>query len=70
VHISGAAKGSILTYSVETIEGKTKLTEDHSLELSGFYKLLGLFITSSRMRREIVASLGNAKRILESQAQS
>jgi uncharacterized protein YndB with AHSA1/START domain len=70
LHISGAAKGSILTYSVETIEGKTKLTEDHSLELSGFYKLLGLFITSSRMRREIVASLGNAKRILESEAQS
>jgi uncharacterized protein YndB with AHSA1/START domain len=70
VHTSGPAKGSILTFSLETVEGKTRLTEVHSLELSGFYKLLRLFINSSRMRRYIAASLGNAKRMLESEAQS
>jgi uncharacterized protein YndB with AHSA1/START domain len=69
-HISGPTNGSILTYSVEIIEGKMRLTEDHGLKLSGFYKLLGLFITSSRMRREIAASLGNAKRMLESEPKS
>jgi uncharacterized protein YndB with AHSA1/START domain len=69
-HTSGPSKGTILTLSVETIEGKTRLTEDHDIKLNGFYKLLRLFITSSRIRKYLVVGLGNAKRILESEAKS
>jgi len=69
-HTSGPAKGSTLTNSVETVDGKTKLNWDEVLKLNGFYKLLGLFITSSRERRTVAAILENAKRILESEAKS
>jgi uncharacterized membrane protein len=68
VHTSGPMKGSIITESLENIEGKTRFTFSHDLKLSGFYKLLG--VMKGRMRREVVASLNNAKRILESKAKS
>jgi len=67
-HTSGPMKGSIMTESIENIEGKTRFTFSHDLKLSGFYKLLG--VMKGRMRREVVASLNNAKRILESEAKS
>ena len=64
---SGPGKGSTVTFSVEIIEGKTKFTKVDDLKFSGFYKLVGPFITPS-MRREVVAANGNLKRILESEA--
>ena len=67
-HTSGPMKGSIVTESIENIEGKTRFTFSHDLKLSGFYKLLG--VMKGRMRREVVAILNNAKRILESEAKS
>jgi carbon monoxide dehydrogenase subunit G len=69
-HTSGPFKGSKLTNSVETVDGKTRLNWDEVIKLNGFYKLLRVFITSSRERRTVVAILENAKRILESQVQS
>jgi uncharacterized protein YndB with AHSA1/START domain len=68
-HISGPLKGTIESDSVETIEGKTRFTRTADLRYSGFYKLVGPFITPS-MRRGVVASLGAAKRVLESEAKS
>jgi uncharacterized protein YndB with AHSA1/START domain len=69
-HTSGPMKGGIDTFSVEAIDGKTKLTEGGSYKLSGFYRLLGLFISSSRMRRGVEVTLNNAKRMLETEAPS
>ena len=68
VHTSGPMKGSIITESIENIEGKTRFTFSHDLKLSGFYKLLG--VMKGRMRREVVVILNNAKRILESETKS
>jgi len=67
-HTSGPMKGSIITESIENIDGKTRFTFSHDLKLSGFYKLLG--VMKGRMRREVVVILNNAKRILESEAKS
>jgi uncharacterized protein YndB with AHSA1/START domain len=67
-HTSGPMEGSIITFSIENIDGKTRFTFSHDLKLSGFYKLLG--VMKGRMRREVVAILNNAKRILESEAKS
>jgi uncharacterized protein YndB with AHSA1/START domain len=68
-HTSGPVKGSILTYRLETIEGKTRVTRTDDLKLSGFNKLLGPLVVR-RMKRGIAAGFGNLKRMLESQAQS
>jgi uncharacterized protein YndB with AHSA1/START domain len=66
---SGPIKGSTENSNVETIEGKTRFTRTGDVKFSGFYKLVGPFITP-RWRREYVASVGNLKRILESEAKS
>jgi uncharacterized protein YndB with AHSA1/START domain len=67
---SGPGKGTILTFSVETIEGKTRFTKaDDPLKFSGIYKLLGPFITPM-LKRESEAAVGNVKRVLESEAKS
>jgi uncharacterized membrane protein len=66
---SGVAKGTIGTYSMETIEGKTRFTATVDFKVNGFYKLIGPFIIRGE-RKEGVASLGNLKRILESETQS
>jgi len=66
---SGPAKGTIASYSMETIEGKTRFTSTGDFKFNGFYKLLGPFVTRGQ-RKEGVASIGNLKRILESEAQS
>jgi uncharacterized protein YndB with AHSA1/START domain len=68
-HISGPLKGTTERDSLETTEGKTRFTRTGDVKFSGIYKLLGPFITPS-MRRGVVASLSNAKRMLESEAQS
>jgi uncharacterized protein YndB with AHSA1/START domain len=65
-HTSGPVKGSIITFSMETIEGKTRFTNTSDLKFSGFYKLLG-FSLVPRMKKDTIDSLGNAKRILESE---
>jgi uncharacterized protein YndB with AHSA1/START domain len=66
-HISGPAKGSVATYNVETVEGKTRLTSTGDIKFNGFYKLAGPFVFRS-LRREEIAAIGNLKRILESEA--
>jgi uncharacterized protein YndB with AHSA1/START domain len=68
-HISGPAKGSIITFSMDTIGGKTKFTNTNDMKFSGFYKLFGSFFTPT-LRRAVVTSLGNLKHILESEEQS
>jgi len=68
---SGPMKGSQDSYSLETVEGKTRLTVVRDVKLSGVYRLLGPFI-AGRTRRDGEAhaktDLGDLKRILESQA--
>jgi uncharacterized protein YndB with AHSA1/START domain len=66
-HISGPLKGTTERDSLETIEaGKTRFTRTGDLKFRGFYKLVGPFIAPS-MRRGVVASLNNLKRMLESE---
>jgi hypothetical protein len=66
---SGPAKGTKQQFSMETIEGKTRLTRTFDLKYSGFYKLLGPFSTGM-LKREATADLENIKRMVESKAQS
>jgi uncharacterized protein YndB with AHSA1/START domain len=67
-HTSGVPKGTISTYSFETIGGgKTRLTGTVDLKVSGFYKLL-VPIVVSRLNKVGVESLNNVKRKLESEA--
>jgi uncharacterized protein YndB with AHSA1/START domain len=68
-HLSGPGKGSTITFNMDTVEGKTKFTSTNDMKFSGFYKLLGPFVTPS-LRRAVISSLDNAKRILESEAKS
>jgi uncharacterized protein YndB with AHSA1/START domain len=63
---SGPVRGSKLTYSVESMEGRTRLTTDLEMRLSGVWKLMYPILTRRRIRdREL--SVTNMKRILESQ---
>ena len=66
-HTSGPTKGSILTFSLEPIDGKTRLTWEHGLKFNGLYKLLGPFMSTSRIKKYMATSLANAKRILETE---
>ena len=66
---SGPIKGSIITMSLELVEGKTRFTETDDYKGSGFYKLLVPFMKGSG-KREAEARVGNIKRILESEAKS
>jgi|GEM_PF-2397434 uncharacterized protein YndB with AHSA1/START domain len=66
---SGPAKGSIVTFSMETIEGKTRFTSSNDLKYNGFYKLLAPFVTRT-LNKSVVDTVYNVKRILESEAQS
>lgn len=66
---SGPAKGTKGTFSIENIEGKTRLTEAADWKFSGFYKLVGPFVAGNA-KRESAARVGNIKRVLESEAQS
>ena len=62
--ISGPAKESIITFSMRTVEGKTRFTSTNDLKFSGFYKLVGPLIIP-KMRKDVVNSLGNVKRVLD-----
>jgi hypothetical protein len=59
-HTSGPLKGTTESFYVETIEGKTGHTRFRKL-------VVGPLVTPS-MRKGVVTILGNAKRILESEA--
>jgi hypothetical protein len=66
---AGPVKGSKVTYSLESIEGKTKLTPDLELRLSGLWRLMQPVLTRREVRdRE--AGVANVKRILEARTTS
>jgi uncharacterized protein YndB with AHSA1/START domain len=67
VHTSGPLEGTTESDSLEDIEGKTKLTRSGDLKFRGFYKLVGPFVTP-RWRKDVVSSLDNVKRMLETKA--
>ncbi len=63
---SGPAKGTVGTFRMESIEGKTELTESDDYRFSGFYKLVGPFLIRTA-KRETASRVVNVKRILESE---
>jgi hypothetical protein len=66
---SGMLKGSLVTVSFETIDGKTKLTETDDYKINGFYRLLVPFMRG-QAKGYAQGRMGNVKRILESEAKS
>jgi uncharacterized protein YndB with AHSA1/START domain len=66
---SGQVRGTTDGFSLETIEGKTKLTETLDLKLGGFFRLVGPLL-GRRGRNDVAFRHQNLKRILESKAQS
>lgn len=63
---SGPVKGSRLSYSVEAVGGKTRLSTDLEMRLVGAWKLLYPILARRRIKdREW--GVANVKRILESQ---
>jgi hypothetical protein len=64
--LSGPVKGSKLTYSVESLEGKTKLTTDLEMRLSGVWKVAYPILSRPRVKDREWA-VNNVKRILEAQ---
>jgi len=64
---SGPVQGSRLTYSVEAVGEKTRLSTDLELRLSGFWKLTYPILKRRRIRDRDL-SVTNVKRILEAQA--
>jgi carbon monoxide dehydrogenase subunit G len=64
---SGPLRGTTNTFSMETIEGKTRLTRTVDMKLNGLYRLVGPFATR-RAKREVSAGLSNVKRLLDSGA--
>jgi uncharacterized protein YndB with AHSA1/START domain len=66
---SGPVKGTRVSYSMEIVEGKTKLTRTFDLKFSGAYRLVGPFVARGA-RREGGAEVNNVKRILESEAKT
>jgi carbon monoxide dehydrogenase subunit G len=69
VFTSGPVKGTTQQFSLEAIEGKTKLTRTLDVKYSGFFKLVGPFMTGS-LQRQTEEDLGRTKRMLESGAKS
>lgn len=66
---SGQVRGTTDGFSLETIEGKTKLIETLDLKLGGFFRLVGPLLRR-RGRSDVAARHQNLKRILESEARS
>lgn len=66
---SGLIKGSTGNISLETVEGKTRLTETDDYKLGGLYSLLTPFM-GGQAKRNAEAHVGNLKRILESEKKS
>jgi len=69
VFTDGPVKGTSQQFSLETIEGKTKLTRKLDMKYSGFFKLVGPFMTGS-MQRQGQGDLERTKRLLETGAKS
>jgi uncharacterized protein YndB with AHSA1/START domain len=68
---SGPMKGTRESYNLETVGGKTRLSQAIDFKFSGFFKLLGPFLargTRSRGEAHAKADLDNLKRMLESEA--
>jgi hypothetical protein len=64
--MSGPVKGSKLTYAVEPVDGKTRLSTDLEMRLAGVWKILYPILARRRMRdREW--GVANVKRVLEGQ---
>jgi carbon monoxide dehydrogenase subunit G len=64
-HISGSLKGTVTTFDMETVEGRTRLTLTTDARLNGILKLIGPFATS-RAKREVSQEADNIKGWLES----
>jgi hypothetical protein len=64
--IAGPVKGSKLTYSVESVEGQTKLATDLEMRLSGAWRVM-YPILSRRRIKDREWGVNNVKRILEAQ---
>ncbi len=64
---SGPIKGSIGTFRIETVEGRTRLTDTTVFKFSGFAKLLAPFLGRA-MTREGETFVDNIKRLVESEA--
>jgi hypothetical protein len=64
---SGPVRGSRLTYSVEAVGEKTRLSTDLELRLSGFWKLTYPILSRRRIRDRDL-SVTNVKRSLETRA--
>jgi len=67
VFTSGPVKGTSQQFSLEAVGGKTKLTRTLEMKYSGFYRLVGPFMTGS-MQRQGQGDLERTKRMLESGA--
>ena len=64
---SGPIRGSKITYTLENIEGKTKLTETADFHVAGIAKLLIPFIDRpGKAEKEATDRLVNIKRAVES----
>ena len=61
---AGPVKRSKVTYSLESVEGKTRLTRDLELRLSGIWRLMQP-VLARREIRDREAGVANVKRILE-----
>jgi uncharacterized protein YndB with AHSA1/START domain len=67
--MAGPVKGSKLTYSVEPVEGKTRLTRDLEMRLGGIWRLMQPILTRREIRdREL--GVNNVKCILEGEQAS
>jgi Polyketide cyclase / dehydrase and lipid transport len=64
---SGPVKGSRLTYAVEPVGDKTRLSTDLEMRLSGISKILYPILVRRR-KRDREWGVANVKRILEAQA--
>jgi ligand-binding SRPBCC domain-containing protein len=62
----GFLKGTTDVYSLETIDGKTRLTETWKTRLNGVFKLLGPFF-APRTKRDVTIRLNSLKHALESE---
>ena len=61
----GFMRGTTDDYILETLDGKTRLTETWDTKLNGISRLLGPFF-APRTKRDVTTRLDNVKRTLES----
>lgn len=67
--ISGPIRGTKITWGMESIEGKTRLTETANYNFSGIFKLIGPFYDRpGKAEREGMTRLNTIKHAMESEA--